>query len=218
MNAVDRRHDILANNGVHIGGTDFDKYLSLSSFMPLLGMGSKLKGGSEVPSGCYFDLATWHTINFVYSPRTWSQLNDLYRDACERDKLDRLLALIKQREGHWLAIKAEESKIALSAAESVTVNLERLSPPQSLTLQRTLFNQAITHLVGQVEQAVSSLLRQAAVPAESVDTIFFTGGSSGIPLLREKIAASVPTAKRVEGDLFGSIGTGLALDAKRKFG
>jgi len=51
-----------------------------------------------------------------------------------------------------------------------------------------------------------------------VHTIFFTGGSSGVHLLREKIAALVPRAQRIEGDLFGSIGAGLALDAMRKFG
>jgi hypothetical chaperone protein len=46
----------------------------------------------------------------------------------------------------------------------------------------------------------------------------FTGGSSGVQLLREKISALLPDARRVEGDLFGSIGAGLALDAVRKFG
>jgi two-component system sensor histidine kinase QseC len=35
--AAERRDDILATGGVHIGGTDFDKYLSLASVMPLLG-------------------------------------------------------------------------------------------------------------------------------------------------------------------------------------
>ncbi|HCE09202.1 MAG TPA: heat-shock protein, partial [Oxalobacteraceae bacterium] len=53
---------------------------------------------------------------------------------------------------------------------------------------------------------------------DQVDTVFFTGGSSGVQLLRERIAALVPSARRVEGDLFGSIGAGLALDALRKFG
>ena len=42
--------------------------------------------------------------------------------------------------------------------------------------------------------------------------------SSGVSLLRERIAALVPRARRVEGDLFGSIGAGLALDALRKYG
>lgn len=215
---TDRRDDILANGGVHIGGTDFDKYLNLSSFMPMLGMGSRLRNGGELPTTCYFNLATWHTINFAYTPRTWTELQDIYRDACEREKLDRLMALIKQREGHWLALKAEEGKIALSESEAVEMELDRLVPRQSLNLDRCSFNHAVGHLVTEIERTVNALMRDAGLSAQSVDTVFFTGGSSGVPLLREKIAALLPAAKRVEGDLFGSIGAGLALDAARRFG
>ncbi|MDQ9171455.1 Hsp70 family protein [Oxalobacteraceae bacterium R-40] len=215
---ADRRDDILANGGVHIGGTDFDKYLSLSSFMPLLGMGSKLRNGNEIPSTCYFNLATWHTINFAYTPRIWTELQDIYRDACERGKLDSLFALIKQREGHWLALKAEEGKIALSASETVGMNLERLTSRQNLMLDREHFNLAVEHLVEEIGKTVSTLLLDAGISAQSIDTVFFTGGSSGVPLLRDKVASLLPSARRVEGDLFGSIGAGLALDAARKFG
>ena len=57
----------------------------------------------------------------------------------------------------------------------------------------------------------------AGVKPEQIDTIFFTGGSSGVGMLRDRIGAVVPSARKVEGDLFGSIGAGLALDAVRKF-
>lgn len=214
---AERREDILANGGVHVGGTDFDKYLSLSSFMPLLGMGSRLRNGNELPSTCYFNLATWHTINFAYTPRAWTELQDIYRDASEREKLDRLLALIKQREGHWLAMKAEEAKIALSDQAVAEMNLDRLKPGHRITLDRGNFDAAITHLVAHIERTVVRLLKDAGIRPSSVDTVFFTGGSSGVPLLRDKVASLLPSARRVEGDLFGSIGAGLALDAARKF-
>ncbi len=55
---------------MHIGGTDFDKYLSLAAVMPLLGLGSRLRSGSEVPSSYYFNLATWHTINLAYTQKS----------------------------------------------------------------------------------------------------------------------------------------------------
>ncbi|MDB5884699.1 MAG: putative heat shock protein [Polaromonas sp.] len=73
-------------------------------------------------------------------------------------------------------------------------------------------------LVRRIEQVVTALLQDAGVAAAGIDTVFFTGGSSSVPLLREKIAALLPDAKRVEGDLFGSIGMGLAIDGRRKFG
>ena len=214
----ERRDDILANGGVHIGGTDFDKYLSLSSVMPLLGYGSRLRSNSDVPSSYFFNLATWHTINQAYTKKMWTQLSELVRDAAEPDKLTRLQKLIDQRAGHWLAMKAEEGKIALSDADTVQLDLDRLSPPVLLDLKREQFNSAIGHLVGSVENTVLSLLRDAGVTPDAVDTVFFTGGSSGVRLLRERIGALVPSARKVEGDLFGSIGAGLAIDAVRKFG
>lgn len=69
-----------------------------------------------------------------------------------------------------------------------------------------------------VDHTVRQLLRQAGLAAGAIDTIFFTGGSSGIPVLRQRIAGCLPQARLVEGDLFGSIGAGLAVDAARRFG
>jgi len=214
----DRRDDILANGGVHIGGTDFDKYLSLACVMPVLGLGSRLKNNSEVPSSYFFNLATWHTINLAYTKKVWSDLKDLYRDAGERDKFDRLLNLVEQRTGHWLAMQVEEAKIALSDTALHTLELDRLQPPIALDIARETFDAAIARQIGSIAGTVSGVLRDAGVTADAVDTVFFTGGSSGVPALREQIGALMPNAHRVEGDLFGSIGTGLGLDALRKFG
>lgn len=215
---VDRYTDVLANAGVHIGGTDFDKYLSLSSVMPLLGLGSRLKNQTEMPSSIYFNLATWHTINLAYSRQAVNQLKDIYRDAVERDKLDRLLDVVEQRTGHWLAMQIEQGKIALSGADRVELQLDRLVPQQTLLLERDRFDSAIVQPVATIEKTVLMLLADAGVSKEAVNTVFFTGGSSGVPLLRQKIAALLPDARKVEGDLFGSIGAGLAIDAARRFG
>ena len=215
---LDRRDDILATGGVHIGGTDFDKYLSLASVMPLLGHGSTLLSGASVPSSYYFNLATWHTINQAYTRKSIAQLADLVRDAAEPDKLKRLQRLIDDRAGHWLAMRVEEAKISLSDAPEVALDLDRLDPPALLRVHRDLFTDAIAGMIDSVGATVQRLLDEAGVDPERVDTVFFTGGSSGVASLRERIAAIVPDARRVEGDLFGSIGAGLAIDAARKFG
>jgi len=215
---IERREDILATGGVHIGGTDFDKYLSLASVMPLLGYGSALVSGAPVPSSYYFNLATWHTINQAYTRKSTAQLEDLARDAAEPAKLARLRNLIDDRAGHWLAMRVEEAKIGLSGTPLVELDLDRLSPPERIEVGRAVFETAIAGLVDQVGATVQRLLGEAGVAADQVDTVFFTGGSSGVAALRERIAAIVPQARRVEGDLFGSIGAGLAIDAARKFG
>jgi hypothetical chaperone protein len=63
--ALDRKADILANHGVHIAGTDFDRRIELASILPELGYGAfgppaPGRPAREVPSAIYFDLATWH--------------------------------------------------------------------------------------------------------------------------------------------------------------
>ena len=49
-----------------------------------------------------------------------------------------------------------------------------------------------------------------------VRTVFLTGGSSSLPILRACVADILPGIPIVTGDLFGSVGTGLALDARRR--
>ncbi|WP_413458670.1 Hsp70 family protein [Herbaspirillum huttiense] len=214
----ERREDILANGGVHIGGTDFDKYFSLACVMPLLGLGGRLQGNAEIPSSYYFNLATWHTINQLYTRKAWQQLQDVAREVADRERFARLLDVVEQRCGHWLALQVEAGKIALSSAEQTLLDLDRLRQPEQLPLMRRDFNGAVDHLVQSVEQTVLALLQQAGLRADDIDSVFFTGGSSGVRLLRERISALAPQARHVEGDLFGSIGSGLAIDAARKFG
>ncbi|CAH1188910.1 putative heat shock protein YegD [Candidatus Nitrotoga sp. BS] len=215
--AADRRNDLLANSGVHIGGTNFDRQLSLKGVMPLLGYGTPLKRGLTMPTSYYLNLATWHTINQAYTRRTWADLQELYLDTQAPEAMDRLLKLIRDRTGHWLAVQVEEAKIALSAGDSATLHLDRLAPGMRHTLTRIEFEQASAELVEKIGDTLSTLLTKAGVRSESVDTIFFTGGASGVPMLRERIAAILPMARRMEGDLFGSVGAGLAVEAQRRY-
>lgn len=216
--AEDRREDLLGNAGVHIGGTDFDRALSLECVMPLLGYRGKMKNGAEIPSSIFFQLATWHTINFAYARQVTSDLQHIYRDATARTELDRLSRLIARREGHWLALQVEQAKIDLSAAPEAMLELDRLEPGLTHSITRDAFTLATRTLVGRVAETVSTLLNQAGVARDQVDTVYFTGGASGVPQLRKQIAAELPQARSVEGDLYGSIGAGLAVQAMRRYG
>ncbi|MFZ6768883.1 Hsp70 family protein [Undibacterium sp. Di26W] len=222
---IERKDDILGNGGVHLGGTDFDKYLSLTHVMPLLGLGGRLGTQIEVPSSYYFNLATWHTINLAYTQKVWRELQEVYRDINNADlrlRFERLLRLVEERDGHWLAIRSEEAKILLSDQQAISLPLDRLRSKQStspclLELDQAGLQTAISQLTIQIGDTVNTVLQAAQVRPDQVDTVFFTGGSSGVRGLRQQIASIVPTARKVEGDLFGSIGSGLGLDAARRF-
>jgi hypothetical chaperone protein len=215
---AERHDDILATGGVHIGGTDFDKQLSLQAVMPLFGYGSRMKSDAPMPTSVHLNLATWHTINAVYAQKSQLALKSMRYDILDPTGIDRLFKLIEQRAGHWLAMQVEDSKIALSDSERLHLSLERIEAELGVELTRAGFNAAIGNLLERVRGSVTQLLGNAGVSVEQVDTVFFTGGSSGIPALRQQIAALLPNARHVEGNVFGSIGSGLAIEAKKRYG
>lgn len=215
---AERKHDVLANGGVHIGGTDFDRQLNLDGVMPMLGYRSLLKTGREMPSSIFFTLATWHTINAAYTRQSVAEQKAMLLDSDAPEKTSRLLKLLDTRTGHWLANEVEQAKIALSDQASVKLHLDMLESGLAETLTRKAFERASEPLHDQVAQTVSQLLVDAGVKADAVDTVLFTGGSSGIPRLRSRISALLPQAQAMECDLFGSIGAGLAVEAARRYG
>ncbi|MBC3955599.1 Hsp70 family protein [Pseudomonas triticifolii] len=214
----DRQDDILATGGVHIGGTDFDKQLSLQGVMPLFGYGSRMKSGAYMPTSHHINLATWHTINAVYAQKSQLALGSMRYDIEDTGGIDRLFKLIEQRAGHWLAMEVEETKIQLTQADSRHLLMDRIEPGLSVDLGRAMFEAAIDAQLERVRNSVTQLLNQAGVSVEQVNTVFFTGGSSGIPALRNSVSAMLPNARHVEGNIFGSIGSGLAIEAKKRYG
>ena len=53
--------------------------------------------------------------------------------------------------------------------------------------------------------------------SSAIDTLYLTGGSTGLDILSERLRAAYPGARLVRGDRFASVATGLALFAQRRF-
>ncbi|MCF3971972.1 Hsp70 family protein, partial [Pseudomonas aeruginosa] len=83
--------------------------------------------------------------------------------------------------------------------DSRSVDFGRIEPGLCAELTRGLFEDAIDGLLERVRGSVTELLARAGVNESQVDTVFFTGGSSGIPALRNSVAAMLPNARHVEG-------------------
>lgn len=215
----DRRGDILANAGIHIGGTDFDRLLSLREVMPLLGMGGRMRGkNTEVPANYYHLLSTWHTINFLYERKLRRELDDVLAEVEDRAGFGRLLRIVDERAGHMLAIAVEAAKIGCCVEGHGRLQLDMLEAGLEKTLALEQFEAAVDEAIGKIAGTVASLCADAGVRPGEIATLFVTGGASGVPRLMQAIRTQVPAAQLVEGDRFGSVGTGLALAAQRLFG
>ncbi len=216
-----RKDDILSIGGVHIAGTDFDKQFSLNSLMPELGLGGKYKSMEgkwlSLPISIYHDLASWHKINFVYTHANLSSTQQNLRNSDVLEQLERLLYVLKFQYGHYLAKLVEKAKIDLSADEITEIVSQEITPQLEKIIMRGEFNEAIQDQVEEIGKTVSSTIMNSGLGSESIDAVFMTGGSSMIPLVREKISSIVPEAKLIEGDKFGSVAMGLTTIANERF-
>lgn len=80
----DRLSDILSTSGVHVGGTDFDRLLNLAKVMPEMGRGTPTRDGKrQLPQWYFHDMATWHRINLLYTPKIVREVTELRREAAE---------------------------------------------------------------------------------------------------------------------------------------
>lgn len=217
--AVERAGDILANDGVRIGGTDFDRTLSVGEVMPLLGLGSPMRRpGLDVPSAYYHDLATWSQINRLYDGKTLRELRSLRREVARPELIDRLAAVIEAERGHTLAMEVEAAKIALSEVERVDLPLGWVEPGLQAEIDRPDLARHSADLARRIAACIARCLRDAAVDPGQIDALFLTGGSTRLAPVRAAILATAPEARVVEGDTFGSVGLGLTVEAARRYG
>jgi hypothetical chaperone protein len=217
--SLDRKDDILASRGIHVGGTDFDRLLSIAHVMPHLGYLTPTKDGKRnLPASYFIDLATWQRINLVYTARAMTHLRQIRYEAERADLVDRFIHIVEHRYGHALAALVEKAKIELTDRLSADVEVALQGARLAAEISRAGIETTIARDMERVAATVAQTIRDAQVKPSDITAVFLTGGSTAIPLARQQILALVPRASVIEGDMFGSVGLGLTLDAQRKFG
>jgi hypothetical chaperone protein len=222
---VERRDDILANHGVHVAGTDFDRHIELACLLPVCGyksLGPAQRGQRprEVPNRVYFDLATWHLINTVYAPQRVLELSRMRSFYADPLLHARLMRVVERRLGHALAALAEQAKIdvsALAADSTLHVAMDAVEQDLSVSLLPAQAAAAIETDIERIINAARDTLRMASLAPEEVDVIYLTGGSTGLSVLAERLGQVCPQANTVHGDRFASVAQGLGLHAQRWF-
>ncbi|MFO1337004.1 MAG: Hsp70 family protein [Burkholderiaceae bacterium] len=216
---VDRGQDILANHGVHVAGTDFDRHVELAAILPLAGYKSRgpAPASREVPSKVYFDLATWHLINTVYTPARVMELRRMRSFYDDAQLHARLMTIVEQRLGHALMAQAEAAKISVADGADARIALDALARGLAATLTEPQALGAIEADLERIVQAGVETARRAGVKPEQVEAVYLTGGSTGLAPLARRIAAPFPQARTVRGDRLASVAQGLGLHAQRVF-
>jgi len=220
---VERKADILANHGVHVAGTDFDRRVELASVLPLLGyrafgVATAEQPAREVPSPVYFDLATWHLINTVYNPLRVAELRGMRSFYADPAQHRRLMSVVDQRLGHELLARSEAAKIMVAEGGATAIALDPVEAGLSADFDEAGARGALEADLDRIVAAARETAAQAGLAPGEIDALYFTGGSTGLRLLTERLQQAFPAARPVRGDRFASVASGLALHAARRFG
>ena len=215
---------ILATNGVRIGGTDFDRRISIARVMPQLGMGSPIRHafGTDThlaPNAIFIDLATWAKIPFLYGPDTLKAARELQKYAVHEKRLARLVKVLEEELGHDLAFAVEAGKIMANTRDQAepVIKVGMLKPGAVLPLPADLMNRKLSGLADQIADAASATLSQAEVRPDQVDRLIFVGGSSLMHVVEDALVSRFPSAELHRGAALTAIIDGLAIGSASAF-
>ena len=217
----DRKDDILATAGIRVGGINFDKSLSMASFMPHLGLGSQFHADFDVtkllpiPMDAYNNLSEWPLIHQAQSQKSIAKTKSLLRTSNDPQKLQRLLILQEEQLGHAFLQIVEQAKIELTDSNEYLADLNGLGLGFTACTKRNEFLNSIDPLLQKINNTLDECLSQAECKGSDIGLAILTGGSSELPVIEAMVKDKFPNAQISKDDKFGSVGRGLAYNASR---
>lgn len=210
---------VLNSTGLRLGGTDFDKALSLAKAMPLLGYGAEI--GAELgsrthtaPRSLFQDLASWEKIPFVYDAALLRDVQRWVRLAPDPEPFERLAEVLESHLGHDVAYAVEAAKIAANDADSARIDLRVIEKGLAADLTHAVMTKVLSGFADQIAAQALATLEQAGCAPETVDQVVYVGGSSALTAVRQAMQAALPGARAVESERFTAVVHGLALAAE----
>ena len=215
--------EILGSHGVRLGGTDFDRVVSLETVMPLFGRDSQIRHtfGDDThaaPATIFNDLATWQKIPFLYAPDSRRLAKDLLQYAVEPDKLERLISVLEDELGHDIAFAVEAGKIGANTNGAGEIDLGVVERGLAVPVEAGTVESLLAPMTHEMAQAALQTVLNAGVSPDEVTHLVFVGGSSLMRVTREALSAAFPQAAVHHGSALTAIVDGLGLAAEGAFG
>jgi hypothetical chaperone protein len=211
----------LANHGVRIGGTDFDRAINIDRVMPLMGKGGSLRkwigdGASPVPHAIFNDMATWEKIPFLYTAQNRRMVDEMVNLAHEPEKLGRLASVLEDELGHEISFAVEQGKIAAnSGAATAEIDLGVIERG----LSRALPTDDLGVILGEYSKVLhvgaQETLALAGLEVGDVGRVIYVGGSSLLTLVSDTMKAQFPEAEHSFTEVFTAVTDGLAIASGR---
>ncbi|WP_298428061.1 Hsp70 family protein [Rhodoblastus sp.] len=206
--------EALGHGGCGVAGDSFDFRLIDHVISPRLGKGATYRSLDKIlplPAYYHASFAQWHQISWLKTPKTLEELRR-FAEVSERGaELEALIELIELDLGFELYQTVGAVKAALSSAPEARLTFVRSGVSIDSLVSRVDFEQWIAPDLARIEAALEETLASAKIPADRIDAVFMTGGTSFIPSLRAIFERRFGAQKLHYDNPFQSVAAGLAL-------
>ena len=209
----------LGRAGVGVAGDAFDYRIIDNLVSPELGKGSDYQTFGKtlpIPNKYYAAFARWDQLALLRASRDMREIRALVREAVEPQKIARLIETLDENYGYQLYRAISRLKEALSTEEGEVFRFEAGSISIVKPVARTTFEGWIAPELKQIEAAVDRALADANLPADRIDRVFLTGGSSLVPAVRAIFRGRFASDRIETGAELESIAAGLALMGRER--
>ena len=214
----DRRCDVVGTGGVSIGGDRFDAEIMRHKLLPFFGAGSSYEVDGKrmpIPPHLLGKLLSWHEMSFIREKGTRALIERMLRSSDQARAIEALEDLVEENLGYRLFQAIERAKIEISSADQAPLDFEEARIHVHTRVTRAEFERYVAPLIDTLDECVEELLRRTSTEAARVDAVFLTGGSSQIPLVRQRFARRFGEGRLRTADAFTTVAEGLGRAAAK---
>ncbi|MCO4843511.1 MAG: Hsp70 family protein [Yoonia sp.] len=216
---------IIVSHGVRVGGTDFDKAISLAQVMPLLGYGAEIKnemgpGTHTAPKAIFNDLASWEKIPFLYTGEMRRLAARFHKLGVQPELFGRLSDVLEMELGHDIAFAVEAGKIRVNApdAQDAAIDLRVIEKQLWARMSAAQLSAILATHAETIRVAALKTLEMADLTPDQIGQIVFVGGSSLMGVVESAMVELFPSAILERTEAFTAVADGLAIAASKGLG
>ncbi len=207
-----KKPKVIASRGVLVGGDDLDRRI-MESLFKYFGKDTKVDGGVDFPPEYLDQLRTWQTMPELSRPEPLSKIKRYQKTSNAPQTMYALDTLVTHNIGFKLFREIERTK------KNLTDNLvaKLIFQYQHIDIQERILQRAFTELIAsevlQVQEAIRSVLNDANLHVDDINTVLRTGGTSLVPAFVNLLNAVFGYEKVQEFDPLTSVVGGMAIVA-----
>ncbi|WP_136523449.1 Hsp70 family protein [Geomonas ferrireducens] len=211
---TDRRSDVLSIGGVYTAGDKFDSQIMWEKIAKYFGRGVRYKGMGkdelfDIPHSIIYTLCQWHRIPLLRGRKTREQIRLIKNAATDRQALENLEHLISDNYGFFLFQCIEKAKCELSQQEFAQVSFKERGLTIEEGITREEFEAINRENLSRISGTIDEVVSRSGVRNDQIDTVFLTGGTSRIPVIRRLFEDRFGSDKLENRNAFTSVVHGL---------